>query len=83
MGTYRIEIQAVGGHGCQRDVTDGQVVYGCGRIGCPDCEAREFVWRLREKGQSVEKATLTHWPGTPSEVSDDLLTGIRAGSFTG
>lgn len=81
MGQFRIEIIAVGGHGCQREVKDGEVVAGCGQSSCPDCAAREFVARLKASGNSIEKAELTHWPGTTTEVRDNLLTGIRSGSF--
>ena len=82
MGRYRIEIEAVGGRGCQRDVGDGEVVTGCGQALCPDCAARRFVMELRHIGQSIEEATLIHWPNEPSEVVDDLVTGERHGSFT-
>lgn len=81
MGSYNIEIEAVGGHGCQREVKDGDKVFGCGRMGCPDCETRRFIKTLRDGGSSVSKAKLTHWPGQESEVQDDLLTGIRTGNF--
>jgi hypothetical protein len=81
VGTYRIEIQSVGGHGCQREKKDGEFVIGCERSNCPDCMARELVRRLKRSGENVESATLTHWPGQPSEVKDDLLTGMRKGSF--
>jgi hypothetical protein len=81
MGNYRVEIEAVGGHGCQREVKEGSVVYGCGRRDCPDCAAREFVAELKRKGNSMVHARLIHWPGTPTEVQDDLLTGIRKGNF--
>lgn len=81
MGTYNLEIEAVGGHGCQREVKDGENVVGCQAASCPDCEARRFVKSLRDNGSSVSRATLTHWPGQESEVKDDLLTGIRTGSF--
>lgn len=81
MGTFLIEVKAVGGHGCQREIKDGSEVRGCQRMDCPDCITREFVKKLKDKGSSVEVATLTHWPGTPQEVKDDLLTGIRKGSF--
>ena len=82
MGNYRIEIEAVGGHGCQREIGDGGVVTGCGQVTfCPDCKARDFLKRLQSGGGSVQKATLTHWPGTDSQVQDDLLTGKRSGSF--
>jgi hypothetical protein len=83
MGTFRIEIQAVGGHGCDRDRKDGEVVKGCGLSDCPDCQAREFVRRFALSGMfySDGYARLTHWPGTDTQVVDDLLTGIRKGNF--
>jgi hypothetical protein len=81
MGMFRVSVQAVGGHGCQRDLKDGQEVAGCGQPTCPDCIARGFVDELKRTGTSVEKATLTHWPDTPSQVVDDLLTKVRSGSF--
>lgn len=81
MGNYRIEIEAVGGHGCDRGVKDGGTVEGCGESSCPDCQARAFVKKLQGSGSSVAKATLTHWPGEPSQVQDDLLSGKRTGSF--
>lgn len=92
MGTFRIEVQAVGGHGCQREVKDGEVVQGCGHERCPDCIARKFVNELKAAGvyfgvstsadrAPTEYAKLTHWPGQSGEVRDDLLTGVRSGSF--
>jgi hypothetical protein len=85
MGNFRIEIDAVGGHGCQREVKDGgTVAESCGLAACPDCIARKFVAELKAAGvfnYPPASAKLTHWPGTPGEVRDDLLTGIRSGSF--
>jgi len=82
MGMYRIEIEATGGHGCQREVKDGGTVYGCGYLSCPDCNARRFVKVIQLiLGNSVSKAILTHWPGQPGEVQDDLLANKRSGSF--
>lgn len=81
MGNFRIELNAVGGHGCQREVKAGEIVTGCGHAQCPDCVAREFVKQMKATGSAVDSATLTHWPGSTSEVKDDLLTGIRHGSF--
>jgi hypothetical protein len=82
MGQFRVEVTAVGGHGCQRNIKDGENVQNfCGSPACPDCEAREFVRKLKRTGASVEKAELVHWPGQTSEVRDDLLTGVRKGSF--
>lgn len=82
MGRYRIEIQAVGGHGCQREVKDGATITDrCGNASCPDCLARSFVEDLRALGENVEGAKLIHWPDEPSQVIDDLVTGVRQGSF--
>lgn len=84
MGTFRVEVQGVGGHGCQRDIKDGRMVYGCQSMGCPDCITREFVETLKRKGMMAmpdAKATFTHWPGEKGEVVDDLLTKVRKGNF--
>jgi hypothetical protein len=91
MGTFRVEVQAVGGHGCQRELKDGATVPGCGQPGCPDCITREYVAKLKASGASfwtesadpntAGYAKLTHWPGQTSEVRDNLLTGVRSGSF--
>ncbi len=85
MGNFRIEIDAVGGHGCQREVGDGGTVTGCGQPHCPDCIARRFVAELKAAGvfscPPSASATLIHWPGSKGEVRDDLLTGVRKGSF--
>ena len=83
MGNFNINVDAVGGHGCSRDVKDGEVVaIGCGQPGCPDCLARKFVAELKAQGQIVNSARLTHWPGEKGQVIDDLLSGIREGSFS-
>ena len=82
MGQFRVEVTAVGDHGCQRHVKDGQQLQQfCGSPSCPDCTAREFVRDLKRIGTSIEKAELIHWPGTSTEVRDDLLTGKRTNSF--
>jgi hypothetical protein len=82
MGQFRITVTAVGGHGCQREVKDGETLREfCGSSTCPDCAGREFVRTLKRQGQNVEQAKLEHWPGTPSQVTDDLVTGQRTGSF--
>src|SRR5579859_2363602 len=82
MGDYRIVIEAMGGHGCQREKGDGEAVVGCDRPHCPDCMARELVRRLKRSGEQVKKAELIHWPADmpgyskEGEVRDDLLSGI-------
>lgn len=80
MGTFRIEITAVGGHGCQREQKHGDKVEGCGQASCPDCQARRFVEEFK-KTNNVSSAVVRHWPDTPEEVKDNLLTGVRTGSF--
>jgi hypothetical protein len=91
MGTFRVEIQAVGGHGCERDKKDGEVVKGCGSPTCPDCITREYVQKLKSAGVLFDTggtnentagfAKITHWPGQRGTVFDNLLTGHRAGNF--
>jgi hypothetical protein len=81
MGDFKIEVNAVGGHGCQRELGHGSEVKGCGRTGCPDCLAREFVAKLKASGNSVSSAVLIHWPGQKEQVTDNLLTGIRNHGF--
>jgi hypothetical protein len=76
MGTFKIEIEAVGGHGCDRDAKAGEVINSkCGGS-CPDCRASRFVEEMRAK-DSLVSATLTHWPDT-TPIVDDLKAGRRA-----
>lgn len=88
MGDFTIRIHAVGNHGCQRDVkSGGTLAHECGYDGCPDCMTRRFIDDLRAKGTSVKIAVLRHWPADvegyagQDEVTDNLLTGQRKGSF--
>lgn len=81
MGQFAVEVKAVGNHGCNRQVKDGEAHIGCQHRDCPDCVAREFVRRLVAQGTSVESATLIHWPDTENEVRENLLTGVRTGNF--
>lgn len=70
MGDFRIVVNAVGGHGCQREVKDGGTVYGCGRMDCPDCLTARFIADLARSGAMLKDASIEHWPGTPGEVVD-------------
>lgn len=82
MGQFRIAITAVGGHGCQREKKHGETVGECGQPTCPDCIARRAVAALKQvAGCNIEEAILTHWRGQLGEVNDNLLTGVRSGSF--
>ena len=82
MGDFNINITGTGGHGCERKAKAGEKLYGrCGRFGCPDCMAYEFVQQMKQRGffnyPPDASATLTHWPGKPDQVIDDLLTNER------
>ena len=87
MGDFNINITATGGHGCDRKAKEGDKLYGrCGRFSCPDCMAYEFVQQLKQRGMfglsPAAKAELTHWPGQPGQVVDDMLTNERkSGQF--
>lgn len=113
MGQFAIVISGVGGHGCSREVKDGESVLGCQRPDCPDCIAREFVRRFKRNNVTELRAELVHWPRTfedlvipedptdavvlledltevaryalvqkqGSSVVDNLVTGVRTGSF--
>ncbi len=80
MGDYRIEVKGTGAHGCAREPKEGQDVYGCNRMDCPDCLTRDFVARLNRIGTFGLEATLTHWPGTEHEVVDRIVPTDNGGA---
>jgi hypothetical protein len=76
----------MGGHGCQREKGDSESVVGCERSNCPDCMARELVRRLKRANETVKVARIEHWPADlgyspEGTITDDLMTGIRTGTF--
>ena len=76
------QVEAIGTHGCQRDIKDGEIVaQTCGQPNCPDCVMRDAFAKLKAQGHQILSATIRHWPGQVTEVADDLITGIRKGSF--
>jgi len=75
MGDFRVTINAVGGHGCEREKKDGETVYGCRRMDCPDCITARYVADLERAGVSVGSAVLQHWPNQPTEVVDEFRKG--------
>lgn len=82
MGNFTIEIKAVGGHGVDRDKKDGEEVdFGIAGQFTPEAIAQRVVAELDRFGSTVESAKIIHWPGEESEVVDDLITGVRKGSF--
>jgi hypothetical protein len=83
MGEFRIVIDAIGGHGDERGLKDGDTLDFAALPGSSlDRVAWEAVEDLKARGATVQSATLIHWPGTPSEVTDDVLTQTRKGSFS-
>lgn len=94
MGNFRIVIDAVGGHGQDREKKDGETVdFG---ENTPESIVKAAVDELKAKGTNVLSAKVYHWPGdtvydgdplSPLDgsgnpcISDDLVTGIRKGSF--
>lgn len=82
MGNFKIEIEAVGGHGVDRSKKDGETVdfYADGEFS-PDAIAKRVISELKRFGNDVQAARIIHWPGQESEVTDDLLTGVRKGNF--
>lgn len=82
MGNFRIIINATGGHGDGRDVGHGGTLeLEMLPETSVDRVAHEAVEALKARGCTVQEATLTHWPGTTSQVIDDVLNGKRYGSF--
>lgn len=89
MGDFRIVIDAVGGHGQDREKKRGEVVdFG---ENTPEAMAKAFVDALKATGATVDEAKVIHWPldnyggqiknGRTSQIVDDLVTGKRVGQF--
>ena len=82
MGQFKIEITAVGNHGVDRETKDGEIVnFFQEGNNTPDAVAKLAQLLLQTYGCNIESATITHWPGDPSEVKDDLISGVRRGNF--
>lgn len=83
MGQFRLSITAIGPHGCNRKAKAGEKLHDrCGRFGCPDCMAYDFLQQMKQKGMMIGEATFTHWPGSDNEVIDDLAKNERkSGGF--
>lgn len=76
MGNFRIEIEAVGGHGCDRNAKQGEAIaVDPLHANCPDCIARRFVSELKS-GMNVVEAKLVHWPDS-TPIVDDIANGVR------
>jgi hypothetical protein len=85
MGNSLLEFESVGGHGCNRDAKVGEEVRGCGKMGCPDCEAKRAVEELlRANVGTFVRARFVHWPGDAVEVVDEMtLVPLYEGCTSG
>lgn len=84
MGNFRIIIEAVGGHGQDRNKKDGEEVdftEGGKNPNSPEAIAQRAVEELKASGNNVERAYVHHWPGSGTDVVDNLLTNKRKGNF--
>ena len=89
MGMSRITVVVVGNHGCQREKKGADELAHCANPSCVDCITRDYVEQLKNVGgNSVQEATIHHWPGSPKkesgnagDVVDNLLSERRLGSF--
>jgi len=77
MGRFRIIIDAVGGHGCERQLGEGKEVFGCSNLNCPDCRVREFVKDFKAHNNNVELALIIHWPDRPVDSPTDYQDGFK------
>lgn len=80
MGNFKIEIEAVGGHGCDRDAKQGDKInYKIDHTHpdgtCPDCNLKAFVDRFA-RSSNVLSAKFIHWPDT-TPIVDDIKAGVR------
>lgn len=68
MGSFRVEVQMVGGHGCQREIKipEGQTeveIPRCPYRVCPDCRSIEAIENLlRNTHSNFEEGRIVHWP---------------------
>lgn len=95
MGDFRIIIDAVGGHGQDREKKDGETVdfthSGSGYHSSknPEAIAQVLIAALQGTGCSIQGAKVIHWPSdnypdqreAGKEIVDDLITGKRTNNF--
>lgn len=84
MGNFRIVIEAVGNHGQDRKKKDGEEVdftEGGNFPNSPEAIAQKCVNELKLSGTNVQAAYVHHWPGSGTDVVDNLITNKRKGNF--
>lgn len=82
MGDFRMTIEAVGGHGCDRTAKQGDEVRGCGGETCPDCIFARFVSELQRAGMRPTRATMHHWPADMAAHDFPVETAAQPPSAT-
>lgn len=76
MGSFRLVIDGVGGHGDDRTAKEGEdICIPMKNYLTPDQAAKICVDVMRSVsgGEHSFRAKLIHWPDTPTEVVDDLV----------
>lgn len=92
MGDFRIVIDAVGGHGVDRNKKSGETVdFNIEGQNSPEAIAKRLIEELQSKGCSIQEAKIIHWPldnyggqlknNRSTQIVDCFLTGKRTGSF--
>lgn len=71
MGDFRVVLESMGGHGCNRNAKEGEEFFGCGAENCPDCIFARFVSAMKRAGMPVYRAEFQHWPNMPEHVMHD------------
>ena len=80
MATVRIQLEVDGApSGCHREVKDGGTVTTlCAKPGeCLDCMIRQFKNYMDQQNWKTNIAVIEH----PEGVKDDVVSGLRTGSF--
>jgi hypothetical protein len=77
---FKIEIEGIGDHGCDRSAKDGKHCAPCHQMGCPDCELRRHLNSFY-MGGTVKSARMIHYPGTDHEIVDEFKPDPMTGSM--
>ena len=78
MGQFKIVIDAVGGHGQDREKKDGEIVdfKNGGQYETPESIAQSCVDTLKAHGVNVRSAKVYHWPQLNEKGEDVSLIPV-------
>lgn len=85
MGDFRVIIDAIGGHGQDRDKKDGEKVdfthegNGHHSTQTPEAIAQTLVLAMRGAGINIQGAKVIHWPADNYPKTDEDPNGREAG----